>query len=143
MEVVLLFPKKAEALKGIQAVLGFLELKIVKPNDTRWLSPEHCVKAICKELPPLLQTLLQLYESSGDAEAYGICSLMASVNGESSSYLLSEVLGAFALLNLFMQKKIADISKLPFMLKSTLDHLNSIRESDASWCTAAESACME
>ena len=24
------------------------------------------------------------------------------------------------------------------MLKSTLDHLNSIRESDASWCTAAE-----
>ena len=26
------------------------------------------------------------------------------------------------------------------MLKSTLDHLNSIRESDASWCTAAETA---
>ena len=38
-----------------------------------------------------------------------------------------------------MQKKIADFSKLPFMLKSTLDHLNSIRESDASWSTAAES----
>ena len=43
-------------------------------------------------------------------------------------------------LNLFMQKKIADFSKLPFMLKSTLDHLNYIRESDASWCTAAEKA---
>ena len=26
------------------------------------------------------------------------------------------------------------------MLKSTLDHLNSIRDSDASWCTAAETA---
>ena len=26
------------------------------------------------------------------------------------------------------------------MLKSTLDHLNSIRESDGSWCTAAETA---
>ena len=26
------------------------------------------------------------------------------------------------------------------MLKSTLDHLNSIRESDASWCSAAETA---
>ena len=37
-----------------------------------------------------------------------------------------------------MQKKIADFSKLPFMLKSTLDHLNSIRGSDASWCSAAE-----
>ena len=72
---VLLFPQKAETLKGIQAVLGFPELKIVKPSDTRWLSHECCVKAICKELSPLLQTLSQLYESSGDAEAYGTYSL--------------------------------------------------------------------
>ena len=36
-------------------------------------------KAICKELPPLLQTLSQSYESSGDAEAYGIYSLWANV----------------------------------------------------------------
>ena len=85
-----------------------------------------------------MQTLLQLYESSGDAEAYGIYSLLASVNGVSSSYLLSEVRSGLALLNMFMQKKIADFSKLHYMLKSTLDHLNSIRESDASWCTAAE-----
>ena len=28
------------------------------------------------------------------------------------------------------------------MLKSILDHLNSIRESDASWCTAAETAIL-
>ena len=41
---------------------------------------------------------------------------------------------------LFMQKKIADFSKLPFMLKSTLHHLNSIRESDASLYTVAETA---
>ena len=65
------------------------------------------IKAICKELPPLL-TLSQLYKSSVDAEAYGIYSLLASINGVSSSYLLSEVLSALALLNLFMQKKIAD-----------------------------------
>ena len=44
------------------------------------------------------------------------------------------------LLNLFMQKKIPDFSKLPIMLKGTLDHLNSISESDASRCTAAETA---
>ena len=72
-------------MKGIQAVLGFPELKIVKPSDTRWLSHERCVKAICKEQPPLLQTLSQLYDSSGDAEAYGVYSLMASFNGVSSS----------------------------------------------------------
>ena len=35
-------PQKAEALKGIQAVLGFPELMIVKLSDTRWLSHERC-----------------------------------------------------------------------------------------------------
>ena len=98
-------------MKGIQAVLGFSVLKIVKPFYIRWLSHEHCVKAICKELPPLLQTLSQLYESSGFAEAYGIYSLLAIVNGVSSSY---QVLSSLALLNLFMQKKIANFRKLPF-----------------------------
>ena len=29
----------------------------------------------------------------------------------------------------------ADFSKLPFMLKSLPDHLNSIRESVTNWCT--------
>ena len=57
---------------------------------------------------------------------------LASINGISSSYFLTEVHSALALLNLFIQKKIADFSKLPFMLKSTLDHLNSIRKSDAN-----------
>ena len=96
------------------------------------------MSVVFKELPPLLQTLSQLYESSGDAEAYGIYSLLASVNCIPTSYLLSKVLSAHALLNLFMQKNIADFSKLSFMLKSTLDHLNSIRESVASWCITAE-----
>ena len=122
--------RKAEELEGIQAVLCFLKLKIVKPSDTRWLSHERCVKAICKDLPSLLQTLSQLYELFEDAEAYCIYSLLASVNSVSRN-LLSEVLSALALLNLFRQKNIADFSKLPFMLKSTLNHL-SIRESDAS-----------
>ena len=82
----------------------------------------------------------QLYESSGDAEAYGIYSLLASINCVPTSYHLSEILSANALLNLFMQKKIADFRKLSFMLKSTLDHPNSIRKSDASWCIIAETA---
>ena len=43
-------------------------------------------------------------------------------------------------LNFFMEKTIADFSKLPFVLLSALDHLNSIRESDASWCRAADTA---
>ena len=76
-------------MKGIQAVLGFRVLKIVKLFDTRWLSHEHCVKVICKDRPPLLQTLSQLYESSGDADAYSIYSLLAIVSGvKKLSYII-------------------------------------------------------
>ena len=77
-------PKEAESLKGIQDVFGFPELKIVKPCDTRSVSPEHCLKVICNELLPLLQTLSQLYKLSGDAEANGIYPLLAIVNGAST-----------------------------------------------------------
>ena len=77
----------------------------MEPSDTWWLPHERCVKAICKELLPLLQTLSRLYESSVDVEAYGIYSLLASVNGVSSSYLLSEVLSALALLNLLCRRR--------------------------------------
>ena len=64
--------------------------------------------------------------------------LRHSVNGISSRYLQSELLSAPAFSNWFMQKKVPDFSKIPFVLKSTLDHLNSTAEGDASLCTAAE-----
>ena len=41
------------------------------------------------------------------------------VNGVSSNYLLSEVLSALALLNLFMLKKIADSASFPFAQEYT------------------------
>ena len=87
----------------------------------------------------LLQTLSQLYESSGDA--YSIYSFMASVNGV-TLLQLSPIRSSQSpcSLKLVHAQEDADFSKLPFMFKSTLDHLNSIRESDASWCTAAETA---
>ena len=75
--------QKPEAFKGIQTVLVFPELKIVKLSNTKWLSHECCIKAIGKELSPLLQTLSQLYKSFEDAEAYGINSPLASINGVS------------------------------------------------------------
>ena len=38
---------------------------------------EHCVKAIGNKLPPLLQTLPELYESTGVGGAYGIYFILA------------------------------------------------------------------
>ena len=70
-------PKKAESLKIVQSALKLPEFKI-EPSDTRWLSHEHCVRAIYREFPALIVTLQQLYETSDDAEAYGIGALLAT-----------------------------------------------------------------
>lgn len=107
-------PKKAEALKDVQSVLSLPELKVVKPSTTRWLAHERCVRAIHKELPALIITLHKLYETSGDAEAYGV---LSSYSGVATVVLLSAVLD-LTKLNLFMQRKATDYSKLPTILES-------------------------
>ena len=73
-------PKKAEALNEARSVL-LPELKVVKPSDTRWLSQKRCVRATCKEVSVLTVTLQQLYEVSGDAEAYGLAMVLSFFNG--------------------------------------------------------------
>ena len=60
----------------------------MKPSDTRWLSHEHCVRAIYRELPALIVTLQQLYETTGDAEAYSIDALLATCTGVASIVFL-------------------------------------------------------
>ena len=57
--------KKKVQISGKNGIV----LPIVKPSDTRWLSHECCVRAIYQELPALIVTLQQLYETSGNAEA--------------------------------------------------------------------------
>ena len=79
--------KEAEALKAIQAVLGFPKIKIVKPSDTRWLSHEQCVQ-FARNFLVVEKTI---YESSGDSEAIGISSLWASVNSNRCITQLSPI----------------------------------------------------
>ena len=83
----------------------------MKPSDTRWLSHEHCVRAIYRELPSLIVTLQQLYETSGDAEAYGIGALLATYTGVASIMFLSEVLDILARMNVLMQRKLLNLSR--------------------------------
>ena len=110
------------------------------PSDTRWLSHECCGKFArnylhcCKPFYSYM-SYLEMLRHMVHTPFWLVLMVYQAV-------ISSEVLSALALLNLFMQKKIADFSKLPFMLKSILDHLNSIRESDVSWCTAAETAIL-
>ncbi len=133
-------PKKAQALRNIQSILSLPELKVVKPSDTRWLSHERCVRAILKELPALIITLHQLYEESGDAEAYGLALILTSYPGVATIILLSALLDLLAKLNnCFMQRKAADFSKLPIILRSIVDEIKHLKDPGSEWCSIVES----
>ena len=132
-------PKKAESLKAVQSVLKLPELKIVKPSDTRWLSHECCARAIYRELPALIVTLQQLYETSGDAEAYGIGALLATYIGRASIMFLSEVLDILARMNVSMQRKLLNLSRLPVLLKITTDQLEHLKDERSEWLGSVES----
>ena len=112
---------------------------MVKPSDTCWLSHERCVRAIRKELPALITTLQQLYETTGDAEAFGLSTLLASLCGIASIFLLSEVLDIFARMNATLQRKTADFSKLQVLLELTLNEVKSLKNEKAEWCSSTES----
>ena len=56
-------PKRAESLKAVQQVLDLLELKVVKPSDTRWLSHERCVKAVKASYSAIVNTLISTYQA--------------------------------------------------------------------------------
>ena len=131
-------PKKAETLKNVQSVLGLQELKILKPSDTRWLSHERCVQAIHKELPALIYTLHQLYNDSGDAEAYGLALVLSSCSGVATIVFLFVVLGLLAKLNCFLQRKATDFSRLPIVLKSILSEVKHLKDDGAEWCSVVE-----
>lgn len=101
MEAFYYSPKKAQALKDVQAVFELTRAeKIVKPSDTRWLSHERCIRAIRKELPSLIITLEMLYDDSGDAEAYGLAIVLSSFGGVATIFLLAAVLDLLAKLKL-------------------------------------------
>ena len=93
-----------------------------------------------KELPAILITLQQLYEVSGDAEAYGLYLLLASQVGVASIMLLSSVLNTLAKMSASMQMKIADFSKLPTLLKMTTDSLESLKQETSDWLSDVKCA---
>lgn len=92
------------------------------------------MRAIRKDLPAVLTTLQQIYDTTGDAQAFGLNSLIASFTGIASIYFLSEVLDILARMNATMQRKTTDFSKLKILLQFTLDELKSLRQEKADWC---------
>ena len=105
----------------------------MKPSDTRWLSHERSVQAIYRELPTLIVTLQQLYETSGDAEAYSIGALLATYTGVASIVFLSEVQDILARMNVSVQRKLLDLSRLPVLLKIMTNQLEHLKDEVSGW----------
>ena len=76
----------------------------------------------------MITTLNQLYETSGDAEAYGIALVLSSFSGVASVILLSKVLDLLAKLNCFMQRQATDFKER-----------RQLKEDGADWCSEVTS----
>lgn len=123
------FPKKAENLKEIQVMLNMLQLKMLKPTDTRWLSHENTIRSINIALVVSLQAI---HKESSDAQAHGLAVLLKNVETVAAIYMLSEVLGSIARLCKSWQTKGFEV---PLAVSSTLQELYAIQVSltDAVW----------
>ena len=126
MENLSLFTKKkAEKLKAP-------EIKIQKPNDTRWLAQEQCVSAVRKSLPALLHTFDGIYKESGDAEAYGLAKLLCMYKFIAGLYMHCDVLHIVANLQAGLQSKEIDFVTIPVMTESTESRLRELKEFPSS-----------
>ena len=81
-------------------------------------------------------TLQQLYEASGDAEAYGLSTILATHTRVASVIFLSEDI--LSRMNVIMQRKHADFSKLLIILTATADQLEHLRDEKSEWLKSVE-----
>ena len=122
------FPKKAEKLALIKAVLQSPEIKMTKPSDTRWLSRERAVRAVRESLPALVTTFEEIYNESGDTESHGIASPLVKYKTVASIYMLCDVLHTVAKLQGCLQTKSIDIASIPAMVNSTITRLKELKD---------------
>ena len=76
----------------------------------------------------MIITLHELYNESGDADAYGLAAVLGSYSGVATIVLLSNVLDLLAKLNCFMQRKATDFSKLPSFLQSIVEEISHCKQ---------------
>ena len=104
------FPMKFSALKEMQALFNHLQLKMIKPSDTRWLAHDRSVKAIRCSMRPLIDTLEHIRKDTGEPEALGMLRTMKTYNFEATLMMLSDVLPVLTCLSRALQAKTADFT---------------------------------
>ena len=107
-------------------------MKVTKPSDTRWLARERCVHSVRECLPALVHTFEELYEESGDAEAYGLSKLLCTYKFVACLYMLCDVLHTVAKLQASLQAKEIDLASVPVLVDGTLSRLKELKENPNS-----------
>ena len=85
-------PKKFSALKEMQALVNYSQLKMIKPSDTRWLAHDRSVKATRCSTRPLIDTVEHIHEDTGEPEALAMLRTMKTYNFVETLMMLSDVL---------------------------------------------------
>ena len=67
-------------------------LKLKKASDTRWLSHDQAITAICKSLPSIITSLHKEATERNDAQALGLSKFISTYKFVASLYMMSDVL---------------------------------------------------
>ena len=126
-------PKRAQSLKGVQKILDFPEVKIVKPSDTRWLAHERCVRAAKASYSAIITAVDHIYSESHEPEALGIKKAICKKSTIAALYMLDYVLSQVAQLSRALQTEILDLSMISSLLDATLHSIDDAVLSSSNW----------
>ena len=121
-------PKKFSALKERRPSSNHLQLKMIKPSDTRWLAHNRSVKVIRCSMRPLIDTLEHIREDTGEPEALGMLRTMKTYNFVATLMMLSDVLPVLTCLNRALQAKTADFTLVASQLTYVQHSLQQVKE---------------
>ena len=121
-----LFAKEMPETERVQKVLDILELKIVKPSDTRWLSYEKCVSTVKKCYGAIVSAPETIHQESHEPEALGISKILSKPSTLVAIYLLDYILPEVSKLSQSLQTEKLDLSIISSLVDATLPTLEDV-----------------
>ena len=123
----------------MQKVLDTPQLKLQRPAETRWLSLENSVHALCHCLSAV-QAVTEQEGSEGDATAIGLATQLKSPKFIATLYLLSDILSTLGRLSAAFQKRGLNLLSVQGILR---DHLSVLEKLQADPFSGGHMSCLE
>ncbi|CAF3139928.1 unnamed protein product [Rotaria sp. Silwood2] len=114
----------------IQTLLNHLQLKLIQPGDTRWLSYFRCINAIIHCYAALMITLEHIANERGE-ESPNASGLLSILKDQSTAFILhisEPILETVSILSKSIQTKNGDFNQLEQSLLGTLLRLEELKD---------------